>query len=287
MARCRTASTRQAARRRSSEVRAAAHGGARGRACPVRHPIARPSRQVQPAHASCAGPPWSAGACSRSERRCLGSRRQPLLDTRSVGREFRAGLASRGAVPHPQAEGNARRPAGGEGTNPAGRLARSGPPGALGNQGTVPPARSLARRGYPNNFRANRPTRRTEELPGCPHLVGRDLCFLDCREPAHVMGDRPGGSSRRRYATQPSPSRVTVPRIFVAQVPDQCRGVSCRQVRPAPRGVRGRVPARRTRSRGASHHPRTRTYVCSRRLARARYAAFPRRVGQGIRCRTT
>jgi hypothetical protein len=183
-ARCRTASTRQAARRRSSEVRVAAHGGARGRAWLVWHRVAHRSRQVQPAHAWCAGPPWSAGACSRSERRCLGSRRQPLLDTRSVGREFRAGLASRGAVPDPQAEGDARRPAGGQGTNPAGRQARSGPLGALGNQGTVPPARSLGVATRTTSGQTG-PTRRTEELPGCPHLVGRDLCFLDCREPAH------------------------------------------------------------------------------------------------------
>jgi len=81
--------------------------------------------------------------CSRSERRCLGSRRQRPLDTRSVGREFVLTYPAGGAVPDPQAEGDARRPAGGEGTNPAGRPARSGPLGALGNQGTVPPARSL------------------------------------------------------------------------------------------------------------------------------------------------
>jgi hypothetical protein len=207
-----------------------------------------------------------------------------------VGREFRAGLASRGAVPDPQAEGDARRPAGGEGTNPAGRQARSGPLGALGNQGTVPPARSLARSAW-----------LPEQLPGKPARPDGPRSYRDAHtssvatcasstvanRPTVVMGDRPGGSSSRRYATQPSPSRVTVPRIFVAQVPDQCRGVSCRQVRPAPRGVRGRVPARRTRSRGASHHPPTRTYVCSSRLARARYAAFPRGVWQGIGCRTT
>jgi hypothetical protein len=50
-----------------------------------------------------------------------------------------------------------------EGTNPAGRPARSGSLGALGNQG---PARSLAWRGYPNNFQANRPDPRAEGLPG-------------------------------------------------------------------------------------------------------------------------
>src|SRR4029453_2184103 len=73
---------------RDPEVRVAARGGASGRACPVRHRVAPPSRQGQTAHVSCSGPPWSAGALLPSERRCLGSRRRRLLDTRSVGREF-------------------------------------------------------------------------------------------------------------------------------------------------------------------------------------------------------
>ena len=37
--------------------------------------------------------------------------------------------------------------------------------------------------------------------------------------PTVVMGDRPGGSSRRRQATERPSARVTVPRIFVFQVP--------------------------------------------------------------------
>jgi len=78
--------------------------------------------------------------CSRSERRCLGSRRQRLLDTRSVGREFV--LAYPAAERSPTRKPRATRDGPPEeGTNPAGRPARSGSLGALGNQG---PARPLA-----------------------------------------------------------------------------------------------------------------------------------------------
>jgi hypothetical protein len=160
-ARCRTASTRQAARRRSSEVRAAAHGGARGRACPVRHRVARPSRQVQPAHASCVGPPWSAGALLPVGKAMPWEPAPASLGYPFGGTRIRAGLSSRGAVPDPQAEGDARRPAGGGDQS-------GGPPGAKRFPGCTgkPGARPPARRGYPNNFQANRPDPRAEGLPG-------------------------------------------------------------------------------------------------------------------------
>jgi hypothetical protein len=61
--------------------------------------------------------------CSRSERRCLGSRRQRLLDTRSVGREF--------VLAYPAAE---RSPTRGP------RATRNGPPEGRG------PIRRAARR---------------------------------------------------------------------------------------------------------------------------------------------
>jgi hypothetical protein len=182
-ARCRTASTRQAARRRSSEVRAAAHGGARGRACPVRHRVARPSRQVQPAHASCAGPPWSAGALLPVGKVRPWEPAPAAIGYPFGGPRIRAGLCSRGAVPDRQAEGDARRPAGGEGTNPAGRPARSGPLGALGNQGTVPPARSAW---LPEQLPGKPPDPRAEGLTGTPTprrspLVPRRRCRIGRR----------------------------------------------------------------------------------------------------------
>jgi hypothetical protein len=121
--------------------------------------------------------------CSRSERRCLGSRRQRLLDTRSVGREFV--LAYPAAARSPT-----RRP----------RATRDGPPEERGpirraaQREAVPwvhwesrgPSRPLARRGYPNDFRAN------QHRPDGPRSY-RDAhtssvatcCFLDGREPAH------------------------------------------------------------------------------------------------------
>jgi hypothetical protein len=119
----------------------------------------------------------------RSERRCLGSRRQRLLDTRSVGREFV--LAYPAAARSPT-----RRP----------RATRDGPPEERGpirraaQREAVPwvhwesrgPSRPLARRGYPNDFRAN------QHRPDGPRSY-RDAhtssvatcCFLDGREPAH------------------------------------------------------------------------------------------------------
>jgi hypothetical protein len=111
-------------------------------------------------------------------------------------------------------------------------------PGCTGKPGDRP-ARPLARRGYPNNFRANRPDPTDRGVTGMPtpRRSRPVLPRLSRTRPTVVMGDRPGGSSSRRCATQPSPSRVTVPRIFVAQVPDQCRGVSCRQVRRPLVGV--------------------------------------------------
>jgi hypothetical protein len=164
-ARCRTASTRRAARRRSSEVRAAAHGGARDRACPVRHRVARPSRQVQPAHASCAGPPWSAGTLFPVGKAMPWEPAPAAVDYPFGGTRIRAGLSSRGAIPDPQATGDARRPAGG-GDQSGGPPRREAVPwGALGNQGTVRPP---ARRGYPNNFQANRPDPRAEGLTEPP-----------------------------------------------------------------------------------------------------------------------
>jgi hypothetical protein len=140
-ARCRTASTRQAARRRSSEGRAAAHGGARDRACPVRHRVAGPSRRVQPAHASCAGPPWNAGALLPFGKAMPWEPAPAAIGYPFGGTRIRAGLSSRGAVPDPQAEGDARRPAGGRGPIRQAARREAVPWGALGNHGTVrPPA---------------------------------------------------------------------------------------------------------------------------------------------------
>jgi hypothetical protein len=47
--------------------------------------------------------------------------------------------------------------------------------------------------------------------------------------PTVVIGDGPGGSSSRRYASQRSPSAVMVPWSFPFQDPDQLRASSCRQ----------------------------------------------------------
>jgi hypothetical protein len=122
--------------------------------------------------------------CSRSERRCLGSRRQRPLDTRSVGREF--------VLTYQPAERSpTRRP----------RATRDGPPEERGpirraaQREAVPwvhwetrgPSRPPARSAWLPEQLPGKPTpiRRTEDLPGCPYLVGRDLCFLDGREPAH------------------------------------------------------------------------------------------------------
>ena len=176
-ARCRTASTRQAARRRSSEVRAAAHGGASVRPCLVRHRVVRLSRQVQPAHASCAGPPWSAGALLPVGKAMpWGAGRQRLLDTRSVGREF--------VLAYPAAERSpTRRP----------RATRDGPPEGRG------PIRWAARReavpwvhwetrgpsarplgvATRATSRQTGPTRGPKGLPRRPHLVGSDQSLLD------------------------------------------------------------------------------------------------------------
>ena len=182
-ARCRTASTRQAVRRRSSEVRAAAHGGARGRACPVRHRVARPSRQVQPAHASCAGPPWSAGARLPVGRRCLGSRRQRLWDTRSVGPEFVLAYPAAERSPTPQAEGrDVRRPGGGRG--PIWRSAR--PLGVATRTLPGKPARPAGRGPY-RHAHTSSVARRSASTVG--------------KRPMVVMGERPGEPSSRRYAT--------------------------------------------------------------------------------------
>jgi hypothetical protein len=67
-----------------------------------------------------------------------------------------------------------------------------------------------------------------------------------------------------------------VPRIFVSQVPDQWRGVESPPGEAGgPRRVRGRVSARRRRSRDASHHPLARTYVCTRRRGKMTDARRP------------
>jgi len=52
------------------------------------------------------------------------------------------------------------------------------------------------------------------------------------------------------------PSRVTVPRIFDSQVPDQRRGVSCRQVSPGPSSRSGSGVCQAYWSRASHHAPR-------------------------------
>jgi hypothetical protein len=94
------------------------------------------------------------------------------------------------------------------------------------------------------------------------------------REPANGRDRRQaGGSSSRTQATQPSPSPVMVPWIFVSQVPDQWRGVSCRQVRPAPRRVSGSGrPCRRAQTRPTTPHASaraTRSWGAPLRLLRS------------------
>jgi hypothetical protein len=80
------------------------------------------------------------------------------------GTRIRAGLASRGAVPDPHAEGDARRPAGGE-EPPGGPPGAKRSPGCTGKPGDLPSARW---RGYPNDVEANRPDPRAEGLTGTP-----------------------------------------------------------------------------------------------------------------------
>lgn len=187
----RIASTSQAARRRSSEVRVAARGGARGRACPVRHEsLARLGKsnrlmlRVLVRHGAPA-------PCSRSERRCLGEPTPAAVGYPFGGTRIRAGLASRGAVPDAHAEGDARRPAGGE--EPSG-----GPPGAkrspgcTGKPGDLPSARW---RGYPNDVQANRPYPRAEGAyrDARTWSVASGAASTTSYRPMVVMGDSPDG----------------------------------------------------------------------------------------------
>jgi hypothetical protein len=93
--------------------------------------------------------------CSQSERRRLGAGASgywiPVWwDANSCW------LIQPRSGPQPAGRGRRETARRKEGTKPAGRPARSGPLGALGNQGTVRP---LARPGYPNNFQATGPTR--------------------------------------------------------------------------------------------------------------------------------
>jgi hypothetical protein len=138
----------------------------------------------------------------------------------------------RDASSDPQAEGDARRPAGGG--NQIRRAARrEAVPGCTGKPGDRP-ARPL---GMATRTTAGQtgPTRGPRGLPGCPHLVSCDLRLLDRRVSADGRDRRQAGwVLEAEVGDQPSPSRVTVPRIFVPQVPDQWRGVSCHQVRPGP-----------------------------------------------------
>ncbi len=244
------------------------------------------------------------------------------------GTRIRAGLSSPRSGPQPAGRGRretARRRGGDQSGGPP-SAKRS--PGCTGKPGDRP-ARPLARRGYPNNFRANR------HRPDGPrgyrdaHTSSVVTCASStvAKRPTVVMGDRPGGFSRRRYATQPSPSRVTVPRIFVAQVPDLA-GVELPPGQAGPLvgfGV-GFLPGV-LEADGASYHPRTRTYVwrmplaapgtrsggrspeaalvqhniwwagpikwtphtyvCSSRLGKSAVCGVSRWVRQGIGCRTT
>src|SRR4029450_224962 len=80
----------------------------------------------------------------------------------------------------------------------------------------------VARRGTTLRQRRRRAVgRRAEYRDTHPSSVATCAASTVSNRPTVVMGERPGGSSRRRYAIQRSPSRVTVPRIFVAQAPDQ------------------------------------------------------------------
>jgi hypothetical protein len=131
-ARCRTASTTPGARRRSSGVRAAAHGPA----SPSTASRWAPSRSLISAR------PWSAGALLPV------GKAMPWDSAAAIGYPFggtriRAGLSSRGAGPDPQAEGDARRPAGGEGPNRRAVQRVAVPWGCTGKPGDLPPARSV------------------------------------------------------------------------------------------------------------------------------------------------
>ena len=138
-------------------------------------------RQVQPAHASRVGPPW------RPAPAPVGKAMPWEPAPAAVGYPFggariRAGFYPAAGGPDTQAEGDARRPAGGEGTNPAGRPARSGPPGSP-RKPRDRPARSAWLPEQPPGKPT--PDPRTEDLPGSPCLVGRYLCRLDRGEAAH------------------------------------------------------------------------------------------------------
>jgi hypothetical protein len=114
--------------------------------------------------------------------------------------------------------------------------------------GTAPPGDRRVR-GVPEPPPCHSPT----ESPRRPHLVGRHLRLVDCVEPADGGDRRQAGRVLEAEVGEPAAGLAgDAPRIFDSQVPDQCRGVSRRQVRPGPRRSPDRVPARRTRSLVAS-----------------------------------
>jgi hypothetical protein len=119
--------------------------------------------------------------CSRSERRCLGSRRQRLLDTRSVGREFVLAYPAAERSPDPRAEGDARRPAGG-GDQSGGPPGAKRFPGCTGKPGARPLARSLGA-ATRTTSRQTGPTRGPRAYRD-PYLVGRQLRRLNRGETA-------------------------------------------------------------------------------------------------------
>jgi hypothetical protein len=86
------------------------------------------------------------------------------------GTRIRAGLSSRGAVPDPQAGGVARRPAGGEGTNPAGRPARAVLWVHWETRGPSAGSLGVATR---TTSRQTAPTRGPRDYRDPPYLVGR------------------------------------------------------------------------------------------------------------------
>jgi hypothetical protein len=100
------------------------------------------------------------------------------------------------------------------------------------------------------------------ESPRRPYLVGRHLRLLHVANlPTVVIGDRPGGSSSRRYATQPSASRVTVPRIVEPHDPDQQFVPVSRLVRPGPSSGSGSGCMQADSKSSCQLLPMIRTYV--------------------------